>query len=383
EDITVTGYVSKPALTRGTKDHQSIFVNGRYIKNKIITDSVYNAYKTLLPKHRHPFFVLFIKLDPKTIDVNIHPSKKEIKVRNDIEENLSNAVYSAVDNALKENTLIPEATISNTDMQYNNTSQIIPKAKNSYNIPQGTQSTLRPSHAIISETITKTNNNNSYIIKEQTESYNEIQKPIEAIIKEKETTNRLPEMRIIGQINKTYIIAETQHSMLIIDQHAAHERIFYEKFMNLYDTANIKTQNLINTQILEFPAKESLILSSKIEQFKKYGFDIETFGNNTFIIRTVPVILGKIKSKDMIKEIIDDFITQSKSEKITNINGIKIISMACRAAIKGGDELTTHTIKTLIDDLTKTKNPFTCPHGRPTIINMNISEFEKKFKRVV
>ncbi|MCK5341995.1 MAG: DNA mismatch repair endonuclease MutL, partial [Candidatus Heimdallarchaeota archaeon] len=147
--ISVSGYVSKPALTRGSKDHQSVFVNGRYVKNKIVTDSVYNAYKTLLPKHRHPFFVLFVTIDSKAIDVNIHPSKKEIKVRNDIEGDLSDAVFSAVDKALKENVLIPEAVISAMDTV--RSSGVVPKAKNLYKVSSGTQATLRPSQSIVGE----------------------------------------------------------------------------------------------------------------------------------------------------------------------------------------------------------------------------------------
>ncbi|NOQ55423.1 MAG: DNA mismatch repair endonuclease MutL [Nanohaloarchaea archaeon] len=375
--IVVSGYVSKPALTRGSKDHQSVFVNGRYIKNKIVSDSVYNAYKTLLPKHRHPFFVLFITIDSAAIDVNIHPSKKEIKVRNDIESDLSDAVFSAVDKTLKENVLIPDAVISARDRVRD--SGVAPKAKNLYKVSAGTQVTLRPSQSIVSEKAS------SYVGSEEVHTVDdkEVSVSSSAVSEESPVVSRLPAMKIIGQVNKTYIIAETADGMFIIDQHAAHERVVYEKFMGMYGSSDIKTQNLINVQIIELPAKESLILSSNIFEFKRYGFDIETFGKDTFIVRTVPVILGKVKSKDMIKDIIEDFINLSKSDKISEISERIIITMSCRAAIKGGEELTAHSIKTLIDELAKTENPFTCPHGRPTIINMSVSELEKKFKRVV
>ena len=379
--ISVSGFVSKPALTRGSKDQQSVFVNGRYVKNKIVTDSVYNAYKTLLPKHRHPFFVLFITIDAKAIDVNIHPSKKEIKVRNDIEGDLSDAVFSAVDTALKENVLIPEAVISAMDKV--RSSGVGPKAKNTYKMSSGTQATLRPSQSIVREKESSYDDSSENVetVDDSEDSVTPVSDDSVSVVDE--VVSRLPEMRLIGQVNKTYIIAETSGGMLIIDQHAAHERVVYEKFMGMYGASDIKTQNLINVQIIELPAKESLILSSNLSEFKRYGFDIETFGKDTFIVRTVPVILGKVRSKDMIRDIVEDFINLSKSEKISEISEKIIITMSCRAAIKGGEELTAHSIKALIDELAKTENPFTCPHGRPTIINMSVAELEKKFKRVV
>ena len=379
--ISVSGFVSKPALTRGSKDHQSVFVNGRYVKNKIVTDSVYNAYKTLLPKHRHPFFVLFITIDSKAIDVNIHPSKKEIKVRNDIESDLSDAVFAVVDKALKENVLIPEAVISAMDKV--RSSGVGPKAKNTYKMSSGTQATLRPSQSIVREKELSYDDSSENVetVDDSEDSVTPVSDDSVSVVDE--VVSRLPEMRLIGQVNKTYIIAETSGGMLIIDQHAAHERVVYEKFMGMYGASDIKTQNLINVQIIELPAKESLILSSNLSEFKRYGFDIETFGKDTFIVRTVPVILGKVRSKYMIRDIVEDFINLSKSEKISEISEKIIITMSCRAAIKGGEELTAHSIKALIDELAKTENPFTCPHGRPTIINMSVAELEKKFKRVV
>ncbi len=365
DGIGVSGFISKPSLTRGGKDQQSVFINGRYIKSRIVTDAVYNAYKTLLPKHRHPFFVVSICIDPKTIDVNIHPAKREIKVRNDIESELSDAVFSAADRSLKENVLIPEAVISVRDNAVPSS-----KPKNVYQSSPGMQATLRPSlSSVSSDTCIETVNDVSEV------SDN-------AALDEGQAVSKLPEMRIVGQVNKTYIIAETSDGMMIIDQHAAHERVLYEKFMKMHSAGDIKTQNLINVQIIELPPKESILLSSNIEEFAKYGFTIEAFGKDTFIVRTIPVILGRLKSKDLIKDIIEDFINLGRSDKISDMKEKIIITMSCRSAIKGGEELTMHSIKGLLDELSITDNPFTCPHGRPTIISMGVSELEKKFKRV-
>lgn len=371
EGIEVSGYISKPALTRGGRDQQSVFINGRYIRSRIVTDAVYNAYKTLLPKHRHPFFVLAINIDPKTIDVNIHPSKREIKVRNDIESALSDAVFSAADRALKENVLIPEAVISVRD-------NIVPssKPKNVYQSSPGMQATLRPSlSSVSSDTCIEVVNDVSEISDDNV--------VLDEVLPEDEAISKLPEMRIVGQVNKTYIIAETSDGMMIIDQHAAHERVLYERFMKMHSTGDIKTQDLINVQIIELPPKESILLLSNLEEFAKYGFTIETFGKDTFVVRTIPVILGRLKSKDLIKDLIEDFINLGRSDKISDMREKIIITMACRSAIKGGEELTMPVVKKLIDDLSRADNPFTCPHGRPTMISMGVSELEKKFKRVV
>ncbi|MCK5289963.1 MAG: DNA mismatch repair protein MutL, partial [Candidatus Aenigmarchaeota archaeon] len=200
---------------------------------------------------------------------------------------------------------------------------------------------------------------------------------------EDKAESRLPEMNIIGQVNRTYIIAQTSDGMMIIDQHAAHERVLYEKFMKMHSSGDIKTQDLINVQIIELPPKESLILSSNIEEFSKYGFNIEAFGKDTYTVRTIPVMLGTVRSKDLIKDIIEDFINFSRSDRLSDICEKIIITMSCRSAIKGGEELTMPVLKKLIDELSKTDNPFTCPHGRPTMISMSVSELEKKFKRVV
>ncbi|MEA2004104.1 MAG: DNA mismatch repair endonuclease MutL, partial [archaeon] len=371
EGIGISGFVSKPSLTRGGKDQQSVFVNGRYIRSRIVTDAVYNAYKTLLLKHRHPFFVMSVKVDPTVIDVNIHPAKREIKVRNDVESLLSDAVFSAVNKALKENVLIPEAVIS-----VGGAVKAVPKAKNLYSAAPDMQATLRPSLSSVSS--------GQDIEAEQDvpEASGDIVVLDEGLAEDK-AESRLPEMNIIGQVNRTYIIAQTSDGMTIIDQHAAHERVLYEKFMKMHSSGDVKTQDLINIQIIELPPKESLILSSNIEEFSKYGFIIEPFGKDTYTVRTIPVMLGTVRSKDLIKDIIEDFINFSKSDRLSDICEKIIITMACKSAIKGGDELTMHSIKKLLDELSKTDNPFTCPHGRPTMISMSVSELEKKFKRVV
>ena len=371
DGIEISGFVSKPSLTRGGKDQQSVFVNGRYIKSRIVTDAVYNAYKTLLLKHRHPFFVISVKVDPKMIDVNIHPAKREIKVRNDIESILSDAVFSAVNKALKENVLIPEAVISVGDAV-----KAVPKAKNLYSAAPDMQATLRPSLSSISSGC------DIEAVRDVSEASGNIAALDEGHAEDK-AESRLPEMNIIGQVNRTYIIAQTSDGMMIIDQHAAHERVLYEKFMKMHSSGDIKTQDLINVQIIELPPKESLILSSNIEEFSKYGFNIEAFGKDTYTVRTIPVMLGTVRSKDLIKDIIEDFINFSRSDRLSDICEKIIITMSCRSAIKGGEELTMPVLKKLIDELSKTDNPFTCPHGRPTMISMSVSELEKKFKRVV
>ncbi|MEA3229915.1 MAG: DNA mismatch repair endonuclease MutL, partial [archaeon] len=361
--IDVSGHVSRPSFTRGGKDQQSVFVNGRYVKNKVISDAVYRAYHTFLMKHRHPFFVISVKIDSKAIDVNIHPSKREIKIRNDIESKLYDAVFAAVDSALKKNVVIPEAVISYKDFGMSEPAA----AKNIYSVPLGTQSTLPAARASLSVLDSRDNSSGEM-------SFENVQT---------KAVSSLPEMNVVGQVNKTYVIAQTVSGMVIIDQHAAHERVLYEKFMKKFAEDKVETQNLINVQIIELSSRESLALSSNLDKFKEYGFGIESFGKDTFVVRSVPVVFGDVKSKDVIKDIISDFISLGSSGRISDMREKVIVTMSCRGAIKGGDELPVAAMNKLIRELGKTDNPFTCPHGRPTIINMSVSELERKFKRVV
>ncbi|MFH1642092.1 MAG: DNA mismatch repair endonuclease MutL [Nanoarchaeota archaeon] len=328
ENIEVAGYISKPSLTRSDKSAQSVYINCRYVKNELISNTIYNAYHTLLFVNRHPIFILKITLPHTDVDVNVHPTKDIVRIRNEkqIETELFNAIKQTFENC----SLISDVSIGNETSQ-------MPLKK--YSFSKDSQSTL------------------------------EVKEAVKEYTKEKQIFGPF---KIFGQINKTYIIAENPLGLAIIDQHAAQERVNYEKFMGNYNA--VKKQSLIKPKILELtPEQHQNVITNKI--FLNKLFDFDEFGNNSVKLTAVPEIFGKLKSVLFI-----DIVNQLQ-QTITNEIEEKIIRFACKASVKAGDELTKPQMDQLLMELENCKNPYSCPHGRPTLINVNIAELEKKFKR--
>jgi DNA mismatch repair protein MutL len=340
-NIKINGFISKPSLTRSDKIQQSIFVNNRYIKNNIITNAVYDAYKTLLFVNRHPIFVLMIHIDPKKIDVNVHPAKKIIRLSQ--EDMIYKNVFEAIMRTLQNYNLIPDVKIEVSSA----------KPTKKYPFTQDKQSLLMVRESIAKE------KSKSLILE----------------------TKKIGPYLIVGQINKTYILVENKKGLLIIDQHAAQERILYEEFVERYKNNTVKKQNLIRAQVIELSPGESNLLRNNINLFSKLGFDIEEYGNNSFLVRAVPYIFDKF-SKNLLIDIINE-LNSIKLKTVEELKEERIIRFACRKAIKAGLELTKPLMEDLINKLERTKQPYTCPHGRPTMINISLAELERKFKRVV
>jgi DNA mismatch repair protein MutL len=348
-NIEVMGFVSKPEFTKSDKSYQSIFVNGRYVKNKVITGAIYDGYTTMLMERRHPVVVLDVKIEPKLIDVNVHPAKSEIRVSKEAE------VYEAVSESVnvtlfkqKSDKMVPEFEEKDIKKPY-----LIKEDsfRRKYEVDSAAQTLLEPE--------------------------SEKSKPV--LIKPIEIDAKLPPMTVKGQIHKTFILAETKSGLLILDQHAVEERVNYELFMK--QTKKEKSQPLLSPDLLELNAKEYLLVQDNIYVFEEIGFKLEEFGGSSFRVREIPVILGKVYSKEFLMDILND---ASKAGKVTQqLIENKIATKSCRASIKAGDELTMPQMNDLLKKLAVCNNPFNCPHGRPTIINMTLYELEKKFKRIV
>lgn len=347
--VGIKGHISKPSMTMGSKSQQSIFINGRYVKDKTINDAMYEGYHSMLFTHRHPIAILFIDIDPKKIDVNVHPTKDMIRLQE--KNQVFNEVKSAVKKALEKNNLVPSVSIDS----YSNI-----KSTKKYPFQKDKQAVLlakEPKDDFVKGTLKKS-----------------VKKVIEAPIKE----NIIGPYRIFGQINRTYILAETPQGLMVIDQHAAEERVNYEILMNEYRDKGIKLQKLIKPTILELSPAEGRVIIENFEVLKKTGFEIEQYGNNSFLIRTIPSILGRYYTGlilDLIKELSID------TKKIEAIKEERLIRFACRKSIKAGKEMTQGEMEALMKKVEKARQPFTCPHGRPTMINITIGELEKKFKR--
>ncbi|MFT4304591.1 MAG: DNA mismatch repair endonuclease MutL [Candidatus Woesearchaeota archaeon] len=350
-NISVDGFISKPNLTKLSKDYQSIFINGRYVKNKLINDAVYEAYGNLLFLNRNPIFILNVIIDFKDVDVNVHPSKIHIKLSH--EDSIKYAIKNAVKKALDENDLVPE-------IKY--------KEKSEQQILDNDEQKFDEKEFTLKEKPTK-----NYLLEKSNQK--------ELINLEEKSLTKQDEIdfKILGQYDKTYIVIEDNEGLKIIDQHAAEERINFEKFLKEIENNDVNKQNLLDPIVIEVSPKESNIIIEGKNKLKELGFDIEEFGTNEFIIRTSPSIFNKQQTKDFLFDLINE--AEVSKQRIDELNYNKIASKSCRSSIKAGDELTYLSMKKLILNLKKCENPYTCPHGRPTMLKFTTDDIEKMFKR--
>ncbi|MEA3513958.1 MAG: DNA mismatch repair endonuclease MutL [Nanoarchaeota archaeon] len=370
KNLKLKGYVSKPSMTRGDKSQQSIFLNGRYIRNKAISSALYEGYHSLLFTGRHPIAVLFIDMDITKVDVNVHPTKDIVRIEN--EDRIYNDLKYAITSILESANLIPSAGINfNPNV----------KATKMYDFAKDKQKVLETKEVPAAVYVKDNDAETKTEVKNAEESDIKI-KDIKAEDAKSEDakSERIGAYRILGQLNRTYIIAENPAGLLLIDQHAAEERVNYEILMEEYKHKGIKVQQLVKPKIIELTPAESNVIKANLELLKKAGFEFEEYGSNSFRVRTIPAIFGRFYDglmTGLIREL--DSIS---TKKIESIKEERIIRFACRKSIKAGKELTLREMENLMRHLDKTKQPFSCPHGRPTIISVTIGELEKKFKRV-
>ncbi|MEK6905109.1 MAG: DNA mismatch repair endonuclease MutL [Nanoarchaeota archaeon] len=366
EAAKISGFISKPYHVRNDKNQQVLFVNGRWIKNSDVTNAVYDGYHSTLFVNKHPVFVLHLQLNPETIDVNVHPQKQEIKIEQ--KELVTTAVSLAVREALQSNKLMPTVDV-NTEQQVTfgtSLPRIETKAAVKYPFEPSVQTVFAVEETAAEYKSAEYNEqNNVPIVAEQLQSNN--------LAHEK-----LPVMKLFGQVHKTYFIAETEGGLFYIDQHAAHERVMYESLLKQYLHGKVEVQQLLQGEIFEVSTAEKILLEEKIEEFKTLGFELEHFGGNTFVVKTIPLVFGKVK----IKELMHDLLALLENQKSILEKKEEILTrMACRAAVMAGDVVTIPQMENILAQLSKTELPYTCPHGRPTLMKVTIDELEKKFRR--
>ncbi|MBS3165501.1 DNA mismatch repair endonuclease MutL [Candidatus Woesearchaeota archaeon] len=383
-DIQIHGFISKPSDARNDKNQQSIFVNGRWVKNEEISQAAYDAFHSMLFVNKHPIFVLMLEVNPDTIDVNVHPSKTQIKFEQ--RDEIYYAVFTAVKETLRKNNLIPIVNVefeeqmrfgtpkSKKDINNKNINKNGEFKPNKYVFEPSAQSILEvkesdASYASDSEDIVPRGNIILDVSDKDSEN-NEI---------ENDYIPKFPPMKLLGQIHKTFFVAETPEGMFLIDQHAAHERVMYEELMNQFLNQNMATQQLLQGEILNLSASDYVIVQEQEKLLKKLGFKVEPFGNNTFVLKTVPTLLGRIQPLEMFLEVVSKL--QEGVNQLEKFQEIIITRMACRAAVMAGDELSIVEMDAILKELAWKNDPYTCPHGRPVMIKTDISELEKKFKR--
>lgn len=378
EGMKITGFIGNPStLTYSFRKNQFIFVNRRFVKSKLLSDAIYEGFGTNLMENRHPFFVLIIDIDPEVIDVNVHPTKIEIRFED--EKSIFEFARSAVRSVFeKEEIFKPfEAAPKETDTSLDQSIDEIvgihrPKVKEE-----------KTYYSSDSQKVLEMENNNPKEERIQ-EHTNKRFEEFGETIEYGPLYDILKDYRIVGQVNKTFVILETPKEMIVVDQHVAEEKFFFEKFKENLESSGAKTQMLLKPEILSLSNQEFLLFEENKALLEKIGFKVEVFGNNEILVRGTPLMpKGEILSAELVKDILHEVTVDKRFSHLETEKVEKLASMSCKRSIKAGHELTTPEIKTMIENLKRLKEPFNCPHGRPILLQYKFSDLEKKFKRIV
>ena len=417
EDVKVTGFVAKPYVSRGNRNYESYFINGRYIKSSIIYKAIEEGYRTFTMKHRYPFVCLDFKIDQELLDVNVHPTKMEIRFRNgrEIYELVVDAVRAAllqkdlVQDVLRETPKKKELPktkevkkpepfevnrrkeeVQKVDQQGQGVQQQVEKQR------QGVQQQIeKPSHPVKKTLTASESSKNTKKPTYAGLNYNTQKKEFPQYKTDELSSNQMtlredpvfsvqarPDRKILGQLFKTYWLIEYEDQLFIMDQHAAHEKVNYERLMKNFKEKEIYSQRLEPPMVVTVSMTEAEALTRYKDAFAGLGFTIESFGGNEYCIREVPANLYGIGERDLFMELLDA-VSQENGTLDTEVIASKIATMACKMSIKGNQRVSLMEVEHLLDELMKLENPYQCPHGRPTIIKMSKYEIDKKFKRIV
>ena len=460
--MKITGFIGKPVISRGNRNFENYFVNGRYIKSKIISKAIEDAYQSFMMKHKYPFTVLHFQIDTEMLDINVHPTKMELRFAEN--EKLYQDVYHTILNTLSHKEMIVQVAVGKEEKEVRsqekkeNIPEPFEKSRLS-SIQQSKEKLNLLAHQTSAPVTKKLSEEDSRGIREVTSSYMvpawqppKREQP-EVVMSEKQVSvtldadvftgqatnalnqtavsatqekkpepqtappiqpeapvspfaqkmeelagssvkesdffseklldrNNVKEHRIIGQLFDTYWLIEFRDNLFIIDQHAAHEKVLYEKTMRSMDKREYTSQILNPPVILTLSIQEAETLQKHMQYFQEIGFEIEEFGGKEYALRAVPDNLFGIAKDDLFIEMLDALDSQPASASVDIIKD-RVATMSCKAAVKGNHRLSVSEVHALIDELMTLENPYHCPHGRPTIISMSKYEIEKKFKRIV
>ena len=390
EYFKVEGFIGKPVITRGNRNYENYFINGRYVKSNILSRAIEEAYKSFLMQHQYPFTVLYFTFFSE-LDVNVHPTKMELRFdnNNEIYVELCDTIYAI----LSHKEMIPDVPVDSTPAPkkiVHEYKEPIPEPfeKRRINEVRAAESRSVYGHSVTSavkdysaiEPAAKAPETSSAC--EPAQVVTGTQQTLGDYDKVFLTESSKKQFSIIGQLFKTYWLIEFEDKLYIIDQHAAHEKVLYEKTMARLANKDFTSQRISPPIVMTLDAKESEMLEKYRPQIEQFGYEVEHFGGKEYMISAIPDNLFNIDMKDLFIEMLDDF-SNTTGRQTPDIITEKVASMSCKAAVKGNDKLTLPEINKLIDDLLSLDNPYNCPHGRPTIISMSKYEIEKKFKRIV
>lgn len=389
----ISGFISDPIINRASRNYVTLIVNGRAIRNYNLTRSILEAYHTLLPKDKYPIVVLNLKLDPILVDVNVHPAKLEVRFSQ--EERLKTFIYTEIKKVLKTIDYIPQ-----TELSIERTKEVIKPVQETLSFQVSNQltkpiissslekeSTLLKSRAPLVEEIRESQevikvkenrlNDHDREVTFKQEEKDELK--LVAPTQKKETTL---ELYYIGQLHGTYLLAQNQEGLFIVDQHAAMERVQYEKNYRLLADVNSDNFELLIPLVLKYSTNELLLLKEALPSLMEFGFEIEEFGGQSVVVRSVPIWAQKLDAKLIVETILNQIILDNKVD-IGKLRESVAIMMSCKGSIKANQYINEYEIKELLQSLCDCEQPYTCPHGRPIIVKMTKHEIEKLFKRVM
>ncbi len=383
-NMKLQGYIGQPNFVRGNRNLQIVYVNGRYVKSKLIGRAIEEAYKEKIIINKYPICVLNLIVDPSEIDVNVHPSKIEIKFEK--EEQIQEFIYSSINKTLEKNAIIPKLLVTEhkyPDGQKLNIMPITPTGTGGSGDTEGGGNITEnmAANEISDGYIQKIGETGSFVDNQNKDNGEQAQmgSVCEDMLQSSFLDTLLNQYKIVGQIFDTYIILEKEQSIYLIDQHAAHERLLYNRFLEEIKGEKVVSQRLAEPKVLELSNEDYILLSNNMDLFIKLGFHIEDFGTGAVIIREVPMVLGEPRNFSFIYEILDGI---GGSSNITDYFEDTIIQRACKKAIKARDRLDYYEIEQLVEQLHTLTPPLTCPHGRPIILTMRQYDIEKHFKRI-
>ena len=401
--IQIRGFIGKTILGRANRNYETFFVNGRYIKSKIISASVEEGYKTFLMQHKYPFAILHFTVNGEDIDVNVHPTKMEIRIMDPVP--FCEFVKETVKNALNETVLIREYQEENPSKD-SETEEISDSQKEKERAPEPfeekrIQKEMQPTNLVretadyqMNKILGNAKQRQTFLSKPYKTGDNIIKQDTKPIIKkveqmelfstalENDDNNRLTGLKIIGQVFDTYWIVEFEDSIYFVDQHAAHEKVNYESFVENLKKKKNTTQLLMPPIIVSLSSLEMNAYQNYQSYFSELGFEIEPFGGDELSIRGIPMDLYGNNAKDLFLTVLDELI-DTPVRGTPDVILLKIASMSCKASVKGNQKMSYEEAKALLKQLFALDNPYHCPHGRPTMFSMSRQELEKKFKRIV
>ena len=429
--ILIEGFIGKPVVSRGNRNFENYYINGRYVKSKILMKAIEEAYKPYMMQHKYPFVCLQYTISGDEIDVNVHPTKMEVRFQN--QGAVYNATYDMITQTLSGREMIPQVDLASQkekreeqkkekknrerisapepfETGFRKRTEQIQEERPAYGKEEPAKkeetgptvgihlASVHPAASEVSppeihreqeaekeeQKIPAKENIPASPSKEEKEPEAALQQPQQMELFDDRLLSKKARARhrIIGQLFETYWLVEYDNKFYIIDQHAAHEKVLYERFMKEFETREVTTQMVSPPQVISLNLQEDMLLKTHMEVFKRFGFEISEFGGREYSIHGVPANIYGISVQDLFVEILDSLENENTRQPLDIIAG-RIATAACKAAVKGNNTLSFEEADQLIEELLGLENPYNCPHGRPTIISMTRYELEKKFKRIV